>query len=210
MANRVPTAYTIRELSARTLPDFETLAVKEGGCWCIFYQRAKPLRRGTTSEEWKRRNRRDKRMLVREGRSHAILVYDGKTAIGWCQYGDRNELPRIDARRTYRKAAPPVGDVKLWRITCFFVDPKYRGRGVAKYALKAALESIKEQGGGIVEAYPVVSAKMAAVPEWRWFGTLGMFRREGFRRVASLGTSGVLVRKTIYPGTRERTADIPK
>src|SRR5438445_12058905 len=88
--------------------------------------------------------------------------------------------------------------------------PKYRGRGVAKYALKAALESIKEQGGGIVEAYPVVSAKMAAVPEWRWFGTLGMFRREGFRRVASLGTSGVLVRKTISPGTRKRTADIPK
>jgi len=81
---------------------------------------------------------------------------------------------------------------------------------VAKYALKAALESIKEQGGGIVEAYPVVSAKMAAVPEWRWFGTLGMFRREGFRRVASLGTSGVLVRKTISSGTRERTADIPK
>ena len=210
MANRVPTGYTIRELSPRTLPDFETLAVKQGGCWCIFYQRAKPLRRGTTSEEWKRRNRRDKRRLVREGRSHAILVYDGKTAIGWCQYGDRNELPRIDARRTYRKAAPPVGDVKLWRITCFFVDPKYRGRGVAKYALKAALESIKEQGGGIVEAYPVVSAKMAAVPEWRWFGTLGMFRREGFRRVASLGTSGVLVRKTISPRRRDRTADIPK
>src|SRR2546428_129633 len=131
MANRVPTAYTIRELDPRTVPDCETLAVKQGGCWCIFYQRAKPLRRGTTSEEWKRRNRRDKRRLVREGRSHAILVYDGKTAIGWCQYGDRNELSRIDARRTYRKAAPPVGDVKLWRITCFFVDPKYRAPGVA-------------------------------------------------------------------------------
>src|SRR5437899_1314775 len=117
MANRVPTAHTIRELSPRTLPDFETLAAKQGGCWCIFYQRAKPLRRGTTSGEWKRRNRRDKRRLVRECRSHAILVYDGKTAIGWCQYGDRNELPRIDARRTYRTAAPQVGDVKLLIIT---------------------------------------------------------------------------------------------
>jgi GNAT superfamily N-acetyltransferase len=192
-------AYTIRELGARTLPDFETLAVKQGGCWCIFYQRAKPLRRGTTSEEWKRKNRKDKRALVREGRSHAILVYEGKTPIGWCQYGSQEELPRIDARRTYRKVAPSVGDTKLWRITCFFVDPRHRGRGVSKLALRAALESIRRQGGGVVEAYPVVSGKMAAVPEWRWFGTPGMFRKEGFLTVASLGTSGVLMRKTISP-----------
>src|SRR2546425_13259559 len=113
MANRVPTAYTIRELSPRTLPDFEKLAVKQGGCWCIFYQRAKPLRRGTTSEEWKRRNRRDKRRLVREGRSHAILVYDGNTAIGWGQYGDPKSLPRTDALRSHREAAPPGAAVKL-------------------------------------------------------------------------------------------------
>src|SRR2546428_9283891 len=92
MANRVATAYTIRELDPRTLPDFETLAVKQGGCWCIFYQRAKPFRRGTTSEEWKRTNRKDKRRLVREGRSHAVLVYDGKTAIGWCPYRGPDEL----------------------------------------------------------------------------------------------------------------------
>src|SRR5207245_9954577 len=97
MANRVPTAHTIRELSPRTLRDFETLAVKQGGSWCIFYQRAKPLRRGTTSGEWKRRNRREERRLVRGGRYHAILVYGGKTAIAWCQYGDRKVLRRIDA-----------------------------------------------------------------------------------------------------------------
>jgi len=152
-----------------------------------------------TNEEWKRRNRLDKRALVRSGRSHAILVYDGPTPVGWCQYGRHEELPRIDARRTYRKVAPPVADKKLWRITCFFVDPKFRGRGVAKFALRAALDSIGNKGGGVVEAYPVASPKMAAVPEWRWFGTPDMFRKEGFRTVAPLGTSGVLMRKTIAP-----------
>ena len=188
--------FSVRELSVRTLPDFETLAAKQGGCWCIFYQRANPLRRGTTSEEWKRRNRIDKRALVRKRRSHAILVYDGTTPVGWCQYGPQDELPRIDARRTYRRVAPPISDLKLWRITCFFVHPKYRGRGIAKVALRAALQSIQKKGGGLVEAYPVV-AKMAAVPEWRWFGTPSMFHREGFETVAKLGTSGVLMRKTI-------------
>src|SRR5881397_2750470 len=97
--------YTVRELSLRTFPDFETLAIKQGGCWCMFYQRSKPVGRGTTSDQWKRINRRDKRTFVRQGRSHAILVYDGRTPVGWCQYGGQEELPRIDARRTYRKVA---------------------------------------------------------------------------------------------------------
>jgi hypothetical protein len=190
------TAYMVRELSADTYPDFEKLALKQGGCWCMHYQREKPIR-GVQGEEWEKINRRDKKALVKKGRSHAILVYSGKIPVGWCQYGPREELPRIDAGRGYKKLNPEYGDKKLWRITCFFVDLAYRDRGVSKFALKAALESIRKQGGGIVESYPVVSKKMAAVPEWRWFGTPGMFQREGFKQVGPLGTTWVLMRKTI-------------
>lgn len=192
-------ALTTRELSLRTLADFEWLAAQQGSCWCMHYQRARPVLQGGTAEEHRRVNRRDKANLVRQGRAHAILVYDGDIPVGWCQYGPREELPRIDAGRGYRKVGPTTEGGPLWRITCFFVDRAYRGRGVAKFALKAALESIREQGGGIVEAFPVVSKKMAAVPEWRWFGTPEMFRKHGFRVVAPLGTSGVLMRRTIRP-----------
>jgi len=191
-------AYITRELSTRTLPDFEKLAVKQGACWCMYYQRPKPIRR-SGSEDPSRINRKDKRTLVTRGRSHAILVYEGKIPVGWCQYGPREELPRIDAGRGYRKVGPPADGERVWRITCFFVDRDHRGKGVAKIALRAALESIEKRGGGVVEAFPVVSEKMAAVPEWRWFGTPGMFRREGFVPVAPLGTSGLLMRKTIVP-----------
>lgn len=194
-----PMVYKIKELSVATLPDFEVLAAKQGGCWCIYYQRAKPRGRPSSTEEWKRVNQRDKRRLIRQGKSHAVLVYDGETPVGWCQYGPREELPRIDARRFYRKLNLDHGDEKLWRITCFFVDRKHRGKGIAKLALRAALESIRRQGGGVVEAYPVVSERMSAVPEWTWFGTPGMFKREGFKEVAPLGTSGLLMRKTIRP-----------
>src|SRR2546428_4221552 len=192
-------AYTLRELSLRTFPDFETLAIKQGGCWCMFYQRSKPVGRGTRSDQWKRINRRDKRKFVRQGRSHAILVYDGRTPVGWCQYGGQEELPRIDARRTYRKVAPPVADQKLWRITCFFVDPKYRGRGVAKFGLRAALDSIGNKGGGGVEAYPGASPRMAAVPEWRWCRGPGVRRPGCGRRPAPLAASGGLLRRTTDP-----------
>ncbi len=192
-------AYRISELSLETYRDFEQLAMKQGGCWCMHYQRTKPLPRNVPTEQREKINRTDKKKLVKQGQSHAILVYSGKTPVGWCQYGIEEELPRIDAGRGYKKIGPPNSDEKLWRITCFFVDKDYRGKGVAKFALKSALESIKKQGGGIVEAYPVVSKKMAAVAEWRWFGTPSMFWREGFKKVAPLGTSGVLMRKTISP-----------
>ena len=165
----------------------------------MYYQRPRPVGRRLSKEERKANNKRDKAALVRTGRSHAVLVYDGKKPVGWCQYGVKDELPRIDAGRNYRKITPPVDTEKLWRITCFFVDRDYRAKGVAKLALKMALESIKKQGGGVVEAYPVVSGKMAAVAEWRWFGTPSMFRREHFRTIAPLGSSGVLMRKTISP-----------
>ena len=192
-------AYIVRELSSRTFSDFEKIAAKQGGCWCMYYQRAKPLRVKSSNPDWKKINRKDKRALVEKGQSHAILVYDNESPVGWCQYGAKEELPRIDAGRGYRKVGPPAAAEKLWRITCFFVDRDYRGKGVAKLALNAALESIKRQGGGIVEAYPVVSKKMAAVAEWRWFGTLSMFKKEGFEKIAPLGTSMVLMRKTMSP-----------
>ena len=163
----------------------------------MFYQRERPVL--VHGDELKKVNRRDKKALVEKGKSHAILVYSGSTPVGWCQYGDRDELPRIDAGRGYKKIGPPRTDKRLWRITCFFVDPAFRGKGVSKFALKAVLKSIREQGGGLVEAYPVVSKKMAAVAEWRWFGTPGMFEREGFKQVGPLGNTWVLMRKTIPP-----------
>jgi hypothetical protein len=41
-----------------------------------------------------------------------------------------------------------------YRITCFFVDRRYRRKGVAAVALRGALDLIAQSGGGVVEAYP--------------------------------------------------------
>ena len=191
--------FIVKELSSSTSPDFEKLAMKQGHCWCMYYQRPRPVRGKLSTAERGKMNRKEKELLVRQGRSHAALVYDGKMPVGWCQYGPREELPRIDAGRNYKKLDPLSGEKRLWRITCFFVDKKYRGQGVARTALKGALESIGKQGGGIVEAYPVVSKSLSKVAEWMWFGSPSMFRRERFKPVAPLGTSYHLMRRTILP-----------
>ncbi|HXY47206.1 MAG TPA: GNAT family N-acetyltransferase [Thermoplasmata archaeon] len=139
------------------------------------------------------RCRKEKRTLVWKGASHGILVYANTEPVGWCQYGPKEELPRIDAGTLYRKLAIDHDRQRLWRITCFWVDRKHRNRGVASTALGAILESIKRKGGGLVEAYP---AKVKGFPA-DWMGTWSMFRKEGFEIVAPYGASNVLVRRTV-------------
>jgi GNAT superfamily N-acetyltransferase len=153
-----------------------------------------------TRAERAAKNRREKKALVDAHRSHGILVYSGREPVGWCQYGPSDELPRIETMRKYRGLAPKSSQ-KLWRITCFVVHKKNRRQGVATVALQAALDSIRKKGGGLVEAYPVTRWLSRAFGNESTHGTLSMFKKAGFRTVASFGatrfSSHALVRRTI-------------
>jgi ribosomal protein S18 acetylase RimI-like enzyme len=200
MSSETPRYYLTKELSSRTWKDFEKLFLKKsdgGGCWCMIFQRPGPLTKSArgklTGEQRAARNRQDKKDLVVKRRSHGILVYSDGAPVGWCQYGPKEELPRVDAGRIYTKLSLDNGGKRLWRITCFWVDRKHRNCGVATIALKAVLSSMRKKGGGLVEAYP---ATLKGFPA-DWFGILSMFRKEGFEVVAPFGKSNVLVRRTI-------------
>jgi GNAT superfamily N-acetyltransferase len=214
MTAKVP-VYTTKELSKKTWPDFERLFSQGNGwdhCQCLHFHRPRPLPRN----QWLRsraersiRNRRAKRDLVERGRAHGILVYANGGPVGWCQYGPREELPRIDSSRNYRALAPEQGSIRLWRITCFVVDRQHRRRGVATVALRAALESIKKKGGGLVEAYPLMNWEKLRRSELRrgghapafgnmsTHGTISMFEKQGFGTVAPFGSSNVSMRRTV-------------
>lgn len=147
------------------------------------------------------RNRRQKKKLVEQGCAHGILVYADGEPVGWCQYGSREELPRIDNSRKYKELAPKAGAEKLWRITCFPVLKKHRKHGVASAALDAALESIKRKGGGLVEAYPITRWETRAFGNESTHGTCSMFKKVGFKVVAPFGSTRfsthVVVRRTV-------------
>jgi ribosomal protein S18 acetylase RimI-like enzyme len=192
-----------KELSEKTWPDFVKLFSQGNGwdhCWCVHFQRARPL----PKEQWlptrklrAARNRRQQKKLIAQGCSHGILVYAQGEPVGWCQYGTRAELTRIDGNRTYRVPAPEVKSGKFWRITCFVVDRKYRRRGIAGAALAAALKSIKRQGGGIVEAYPVENWEGKSFGNMSAHGTVSMFKKVGFKSVAPFGNTNIAMRKAI-------------
>lgn len=102
------------------------------------------------------RNLDDKCALLEAGRAHGIIVYDAGDPVGWCQFGPSHELPLVDDEGQPCDHSEQAGAAR-WRITCFVTAKSHRRRGIATMALRGALQSIREQGGGVVEAYPVVA-----------------------------------------------------
>jgi GNAT superfamily N-acetyltransferase len=96
-------------------------------------------------------NRAAKQARVEAGAVRQTLVYHDGQCVGWCQYGSPVELPNIKNPRAYDKELVELPD---WRIGCIFTGKGHRGHGVARAAVSATLESIRSQGGGLVEAYP--------------------------------------------------------
>ena len=196
-------AFSVKPLDETTWPDFARLVEQHngvwGGCWCMAFH-AEGVGRSKTAAQ----NRSEKECRVREGRAHAALVYDGATCVGWCQFGAPDELPRIKHQRVYREGLTVLPD---WRITCFFVDKAYRGKGVASAALAGALHEIARLGGGTVESYPEGVEGRSVAGSFLHNGTVSMFERQGFGRIRRLGKNHWVVTRVVRgPSKKERHA----
>jgi GNAT superfamily N-acetyltransferase len=159
----------VRPLDAETWDAFAELLERNngvfGGCWCLGFH-PEGGQRGAG-----RRAAKEER--VRTGRAQAALVFDeAGVAQGWCQFGSPEELTRIKHRREYDKDAPPRPQ---WRITCFFVDPRHRGQGIARAALAGALDQIAAAGGGLVEAISELTAGREAAGRFLFSATVELF-----------------------------------
>jgi GNAT superfamily N-acetyltransferase len=186
--------YTIRPLDASTWAAFAELVERNngifGGCWCMAYHPG-------VSRTDAARNRAEKERRVRQGGAHAALVIDEDgSAQGWCQYGRPGELPGIKHKREYDKSAPPPPD---WRITCFFVDKKHRGQGIARASLEGALDQIAHLGGGLVEAISEVTAGRQAQGRFLFSATVELFEQNGFTRVRQVGKHAWIVSRVMEP-----------
>jgi GNAT superfamily N-acetyltransferase len=186
-------SYATRPLDASTWAAFAELVERNngifGGCWCMGYH--PEYRQAGTSHRVVKEDR------VRKGRAHAALVLDSAgTAQGWCQYGSPEELPGIKYRREYDKDPPPRPD---WRITCFYVDRKHRGQGVARAALEGALDQIALAGGGLVEAISEVTAGREAPGRFLFSATVELFEQFGFTRERQVGKHAWIVSSVVAP-----------
>ncbi|HEV7203028.1 MAG TPA: hypothetical protein VGN18_00390 [Jatrophihabitans sp.] len=191
---------TIRALGPDTWPAFAALVDRNngvwGGCWCTWFHcetnGERQLVRGDTYES----HRDFKKQRVEAGTAHAALVFDGETAVGWCEYGPPDELPGIKYRKEYLTTTDVRPD---YRITCFFMDKDYRRRGASAIALDGALDLIAAAGGGVVESYPQDTRGQKTSASFLYNGTRSLFEQAGFAFVRSLGAKHTVMTKSVAP-----------
>ena len=185
------TDYAVKPLDPSTWAAYARMMERHngvfGGCWCTYFHTLTAEKTYTADG-----NRALKERLVRKGRAHAALVFDGDEAVAWAQFGSPEELPNIYHRKQYDAERDLLPD---YRITCMFVDKRYRRRGLSSVALEGALELIGRAGGGVVEGYPHDNhGKKKSV---LYNGTRDLFERAGFDHVRPKGQGNCVMRRTV-------------
>ncbi|HEX7223683.1 MAG TPA: GNAT family N-acetyltransferase [Candidatus Limnocylindrales bacterium] len=147
----------------------------EVGCWCqaprgvaVGYGKAEPGARETALRS----------QLGHEPPAGMLAYVDGDVA-GWCGFGVRNRLPRLERSRTI----PKVDDKPVWSILCFKVRVGFRRRGVAAALLDGVIDYARRSGAPGVEAYPIDPEGGRVDVSFGYVGVTPMFERVGFVRV---------------------------
>ena len=203
MATMEPGPTTVKALTVETWDLFAALVDRHngifGGCWCVYFH-PDCEERNQTAEG----NRELKRKLVADGFAHAALVVhdgeDGEEAIAWAEYGTPAQLPNLHHRKQYLADLEGVGEQEPdYRITCIFVDRRFRGHGLVSVALHGALGLIAQAGGGVVEGYPHLPPEKKTSSSFLYNGTTRVYERAGFELLRPKGLRNTVMRRTVEP-----------
>jgi GNAT superfamily N-acetyltransferase len=133
------------------------------------------------------------RRLVESGTVPGVIGYVDGVPAGWCSAGPRQDFVRLETSRLLK----PLDDQPVWSIVCLFVRKQWRRQGLAVHLVRGACELVRNQGGAIVEAYPIVPAR-STVPEMTaWTGFPAVFEAAGFTLVARPSEARAIYRLTL-------------
>jgi GNAT superfamily N-acetyltransferase len=158
------------------------------GCWCMWFKLRRP--------EWDAAGRGGRRAMFRAaveaGPPPGVLAYARDEPIGWCAVEPRAAYPMILRSRV----RAPVDDRPAFAITCFYLAPRWRRRGLMRPLIAGALELARARGASLVEAYPLDPGQ-GERPSGAFTGIAGPFRDNGFVEVARRSRTRVILRREL-------------
>ena len=162
-------------------------------CWCLSYRIPGKENLALTGPARGERVRQ----LVDEDPPPGVLAYDGDDVVGWAAVH-----PRSDTSFARNRKIPHVDDLDVWSLWCVRVRPGHRGQGISHDLVAGAVDLAKAHGAPAVEAYPVDNGGARVDLTMAYVGTLRLFERAGFVKVADTtsvinGFPRVLVRRDL-------------
>ena len=183
----VPSQLSFHPLTPDLWADFERLFGPRGcgGCWCTFWK----LRGKAFEENIGEPAHQMQKSIVESDTVPGLLVFSSDEPVGWIAVEPRSAYERLAHSRILK----PVDEAEVWSVTCFFVAKQARRQGLTVELLKAAVRYVREQGGKIVEGYPVDTNKEMPAA-FIYHGTASAFHKAGFVEAARRSDTRPIVR----------------
>jgi GNAT superfamily N-acetyltransferase len=170
----------IRPATIERFDDIEPVINR--ACWCQYWRMtAGEYGRSTYAiarENWDRRREALRAQCAAEP-VPGVIAYLGDLPVGWCGFGPRSSMARLERSRTI----PKLDDRPVWSIVCFDVRPGCRRRGVAKALLAGAIAYARAEGAVGLEAYATDPGGTRRGTGTSYTGFTSMFEAAGFRRI---------------------------
>ncbi|WP_025030433.1 GNAT family N-acetyltransferase [Nitratireductor aquibiodomus] len=176
-------SYQVAPLSPELWPAFEDLFGRQGacyGCWCTHFRLPPAVRRENNRE----RNKDHIKARIEAGPPPGLLLVEGGRADGWMQIGPRGDVPEWNNRG--RVSAPVEDgddrDSTVWAISCFFLRPSARRKGLSHHLVAAGIEYARVEGARFLEACPITHSRDTR-SIGLFVGSTRVFERAGFEAV---------------------------
>jgi GNAT superfamily N-acetyltransferase len=144
-----------------------------GNCWCMTFRlKNADYQAGKINDGNKKRMKK----LVWSGKPTGILAFHNDKAIAWIAFSPREDFIKIENSRVHKR----IDDKPVWSVPCFFIDKKYRKKGLSEVILKAVIQYAKKKKIKILEAYPTVPTKGLLPDAFVWTGLFKTFEQAGF------------------------------
>ena len=160
-----------------------------GGCWCMYWKLSHTEFENSKGDQ----NKLNQKDYICSGNIPGLITYFNDEPIGWIAVEPRENFTRLANSRILK----PVDDQKVWSIPCFFIDKRYRNKGISTKLIEAAAKYAAGSGARIIEGYPTDPVEKKMPAPFVYTGLANVFLKAGFIEVERRSLKRPIMRKFI-------------